>query len=470
MKSLLLLLICQITIDLQSGGIIELPAGVHALSEPIVSDGYYEGTSERLRGVTIRGQSAGVTTLQGGLAIRIANVEDLTIEGITFDFAGARNGSFTTIIAVNNCDRVTVRDCSFIDSQPELATHTIGTGDGMQTSFLFRHSEFVDRALMPGTISVSAGDDCLTDADSYEGLLSGPGSGQVLYGDNNGQWAVLATFSTPPVGPVTLTAGVCDQRQAMAIIDCDEVRIENNNLRGCGRIKVGRPGRHCWINDNFIFGCNDNAITVVEIADQGPTSDIAIRRNTILHAATVGIFAGTDGSNEFVGDQASHRLSIEGNNVTTCRTAMRYLGPSNASGLQVVNNRFLLSTIQHNGSRVYFSDRPQRAVVDLSGVRDAVITGNTIDSGLGGAIGATVWERVVCTGNLIGDGPLGWRIHAGAVADSLVTGNIVRSDIGVQVTTSGAIVRSVFDNLMVKDTAAKFSGLGTTSNVHIRGE
>jgi hypothetical protein len=84
-----------------------------------------------------------------------------------------------------------------------------------------------------------------------------------------------------------------NQRQYILLANCRDCRVEDNQLRNGGRIKVGRPGWNIRILRNVVEDANDNAITVADLND-GFSSDILIADNRVIKPVGVGIYFGAD--------------------------------------------------------------------------------------------------------------------------------------------------------------------------------
>jgi hypothetical protein len=372
--------------------IVQLPPGTLRMDTAYDTPGFFddEDPTPLKNKIEIRGAGYHATVLKGanlgGDFFRFKNINDLKISNIVFDFAGARKTdpeAFVTAIVATTCNRVVVDDCRFIDSDPELSTFTIGTGDGVETQFFYQRTTFADRQLIPGSITITAGAQEITeDLRWYDGRLAGDGTGTIIYGDNNGAWRVLVEFDSPPANgaPVTLTAGVCDQRQSVLLLDCYDCVVRGINSQGGGRIKVGRPGQRCLIENNVMFGVNDNGITTVTKAMDVDTIDIIVRNNQIYHAATVGIFHGRDGVNSEIGQQRNERYTCTGNTVLGPRCAFRYIAPVNNKHTIIKDNRFLIHSIELDGVDYPYATNNSEGCVDIGLAKHLVIENNTIHS------------------------------------------------------------------------------------------
>jgi hypothetical protein len=418
----------------QGAGTIQLSPGVHVLTSAVATSGYSDsGDGTQTTGLHLRGVN-GLTTLRGNGSsadfIRWKNMLDCSIADLVFDYRGTVNQSFTNPVTISKELRVAIERCVYLDSAPTTANYTIGTGNGSTTSFLFENDAFKDRHLMPGTVTIAApGGQTLTDAGHTDGRLTGDGSGSIVYGDNNGNWAVSVTFDSPPSsGDIVMTVGETDQRQSIVLLNCDNVVVRDNNLSNGGRIKVGRPGRFCLIENNWLYGVNDNGITVVNIEDVGDTSDITIRGNTILHPATVGIFAGSDGDDQSLSGQQDVRLRIVGNTVLAPRTCLRYTLTGQSNGPTLIHgNTFQIQSLVHNGTRVYQPDSDTSACVDLADdATNITLSENTIESSDLCAVSIPPCSNVKILGNTIGtvgEGKRALRFAGGLASGVRVQGN-----------------------------------------------
>ena len=129
------------------------------------------------------------------------------------------------------------------------------------------------------------------------------------------------------------------QRQYIAILNTEDVLVENNHLSEGGRIKVGRPGRRIVIRNNTLHNINDNGITVVDQGG-GLSSDILIEHNTIINPLNSGIFFGADGQPAGTAalqlyDVTIRNNAITGNFLNNCITGVL---PNHVARIYIVAN------------------------------------------------------------------------------------------------------------------------------------
>jgi hypothetical protein len=116
-------------------------------------------------------------------------------------------------------------------------------------------------------------------------------------------------FDRPILGSMSL-----QQRQYIALLNCQECTVTNNHLSEGGRIKVGRPGKDLTIRNNRIEHANDNAITVVDIGT-GLSEGIVIADNVVLMPRGIGIFIGADGETQADPALATKSVQVTGNTI-----------------------------------------------------------------------------------------------------------------------------------------------------------
>jgi hypothetical protein len=122
----------------------------------------------------------------------------------------------------------------------------------------------------------------------------------------------------------------------------DGVWVEDNQMSGGGRIKVGGHslGRNMYIRDNVLDFVNDNAITIVDTV-VGVTEHVEITGNTITNPVASGIFFGADGES-FLGvpDMSVRDVTIALNRITGFFAAAGIIGdlPESAADIRIVDN------------------------------------------------------------------------------------------------------------------------------------
>ena len=419
------------------GGTVYFPAGTYIVTTKFE----YSGVN-----IAIRGDSRSNTIIKYGSAtngkiFKINDGDNCTVSDLTFDFNGSTK-EFADSIAVNKCKNVEIRNCQFLDLNPQkLGDITIGTGNGGKKEFTFVKSSYNDYQIMPGTVVVTAGTVQLSDEELADGhlflkdpildengriALNQTTQGQILYGSNNGEFAIRVKFQTAPADgvPVTLNAGYSDQRQPILILNCTDVLINNNILKCLGRIKIGRPGNRVIVTNNIINGCNDNGITLVNIApsnadpdDPGSLSpqpklinrDLLIQNNIINHAATTGIFFGGDGGPEAVFPLEFYNIQITNNNITTSGGSGIKFTPSSGSGSQersgqiiIANNNIDMQYITKSDGTPLKVPGSFTAAINLgSGSNGIMVSNNNIDASGSylGCVSYTAINNCVFSGN-----------------------------------------------------------------------
>ena len=241
-------------------------------------------------------------------------VEHVEFLDCGFDYNGAVGG-FNEAITSRNTRKAVVSRCEFFDSNPEIGTYSLGTGDGEEVTFALDNMVFADRMIIPGTVQITDGVQSISDRGQLFGDLTGDGSGFVDYGDNNGRFYVSVTFdSAPEAGAdIVLTFGRCDQRMGPQFLDCDQIICTENRLTAGARIHIRRPSRRSIITNNYLFGVNDNGLSLVEGRQDNGIPDAGnhiIQGNIIFYPATSGIFVGIDGESEAANNTASSHKSI----------------------------------------------------------------------------------------------------------------------------------------------------------------
>lgn len=167
------------------------------------------------------------------------------------------------------------------------------------------------------------------------------------------------------------------QRQYILLLSCENCRVENNDLAGGGRIKLGRPGAKLFVINNRINYVNDNGITVVSIGSQG-ASKIRIVNNQIINPLSVGIFFGADGEveenpNLSVSDVIISDNQIEGDWRGSC---IRGTLPAKAEQIRIVSNTCTKTGTANDQSTFGINLRKLRS--DLSASNDILIGMNKI--------------------------------------------------------------------------------------------
>ena len=395
------------------GGTVYFPAGTYVLTQKFEYD---------VANIAIRGDSRSNTIIKYGSTtnskiFRINGGNNCTVSDLTFDFNGTTT-QFADSIQVNNCENVVVRDCQFLDLNPtRVDDFTIGTGDGSTTEFILENETYADYQIMPGTVVVTAGSVGLNDSQLADGhlFLTDPEldengkiapnqttQGQILYGSNNGEFSIRVKFQVAPAAgvPINLSHGYSDQRQPILILNCTDVLVTNNILKCLGRIKVGRPGNRVVITNNIINGCNDNAITVVNInrasgdgdpATMSPqarliTGEMIISNNNLSHAATTAIFWGGDGSDEIPFPLEFHNIQITNNNIVCSGgSGLKFVpseGLERSGHINIANNNIEMQYITaDDGSIVKVSGGFTQAINFASEyANDIIVSNNNIDS------------------------------------------------------------------------------------------
>jgi hypothetical protein len=106
------------------------------------------------------------------------------------------------------------------------------------------------------------------------------------------------------------------QRQYLIGLYVEDVLIENCDLSGGGRIKVGRPGKRMVVRNNVLRNVNDNAIT---FADSGQAAtvneDILVEGNSISNPIGSGIFIGADGERAGYAGKTFRNVMVRNNTI-----------------------------------------------------------------------------------------------------------------------------------------------------------
>lgn len=397
------------------GGTVYFPAGTYLVTTQF----WYSGVDIAIRGESRSNTVIKYGSLENAKIFRIDNGDNCTVSNLTFDFNGCTK-EFADSIQVNNCENVVVRDCAFLDLNPlQISPITIGTGDGTKTEFILQDQTSDDYQIMPGTVVVTAGSVGLDDSALADGhlFLTDPSldsngkiapnqttQGQILYGDNNGSFSIRVKFQVAPAAgvPVTLEFGYADQRQPILILNCSDVLVTNNILKCLGRIKIGRPGNRIVVTNNIVNGCNDNAITVVNVNPTGESADpttvspqprlicneIVISNNNVNHAATNAIFWGGDGSDKVPFPLEYHSIQVTNNNVTCSGgSAMKFMpsaGLDKSGRINIADNNIEMQYITADDGTIIKVTGPNlftSAINFASGyVNDTIISNNNIDS------------------------------------------------------------------------------------------
>ena len=439
------------------GGTVYFPAGTYLISEKLE----YLGTSTKQIDIAVRGESRSNTILKYnapdtvGRMFKITEAVNCTFSDLTFDFNHAVD-DFGGSIEIRGCPNAEVSNCAFLDLDPLMVDDiTIGTGDGTTTEFIYPADgvtlPFKDYQIMPGTVTVTAGSVALDDAELADGhlFLTNPTlndsgqiapnqttQGQILYGNNNGRYSVRVKFQTAPSAsvPVTLKFGYADQRQPILVLNCTDVLVTNNILKCLGRIKVGRPGNRVVITSNIINGCNDNAITVVNINPTGETdsnnqvvdpatvspqyklitSEMIISDNNVAHAGTNAIFWGGDGGGKVPYPLEYHNIQVTNNNIVCSGgSAMKFVpsdGLNRSGRITIANNNIEMQFITKDDNSVVKIRDPKQFSYGVnfasSFANDIVFSNNNMDS-RGATVAAIQYSKLrdcVFTGNRI-NGP-----------------------------------------------------------------
>lgn len=419
------------------GGVVYLPPGTYG----------YSSTATVLSNVIVRGAGMGVTILKrlsgGSTALTGSTVNDVIVEDLTIDHNGDV-ASFSGGISFSDCDNVIVQRVGTIDSNAESTSASIGTGNGVTTTFTKVYTgNPSDRMTIPGTVTVTAGavvaSDAVTNVDTqdsgHEGTLYGTGvsTGLVEYGDNSGNWAVSVTFSSAPASgtDIVLAWKRCDQRQPILILNCSRVTVRDCRLTAGGRIKVGRPGNRCIIDGNILYGVNDNGITVVMTGAHYST-DLIIRNNIVFFAATTGIFVGADGASQNNASMYAYRMRVEDNIVVgNCMNGISAFAPRGASeSIQINRNvikRIGTTSTAFDADRVGIlctnvTSASATTPVDYS-IKDNIIIGAFGDCG----IKLADVNQFIATGNIFDGLTAGEAFEIGTVTEGIIADNVVNN-------------------------------------------
>lgn len=441
-----------------------------------VAPGTYLGTSRAdlvgteaapIRNLHIRGAGARATVFKasGGSTnrFRVENAEDCSVMDCGFDFNG-QNPAFAEAFTFIPGERVIVDRCDFFDTNPEMATFTVGTGDGVTTTFTRTETTFVDRMMHPGTVSVTAGSVVLTDSDSYFGELKGTGgSGFIDYGNNNGEWHVTSTFAVAPAlgVPVTITFGRSDQRIGPQVLGAKDVTVTNCNLSNGCRIHVRRPSRRSMIAHNRLFGVNDNGLALAEDLGAGAAEvtvldagNHTISNNLIFYPTASAIVVGTDGET-LPSTTAGVSNIIISDNVVVCNIAhgVNVNQPFLSRRISIQDNIFLRVEGSVTGTDrvgIRFGNTPGSLIDNHVGI---IVSGNQVFNYVNEGMRLGNAQRIRVTNNIFdgnGVGDQGWFL--GELYDAVFEGNTVLGyNRPVRTQASGQIWRDVhFRNNVVE--------------------
>lgn len=501
------------------GGTVYFPAGTYLITQQF----QYTGIN-----VAIRGESRSNTIIKYGApaearAFRVDDGDNCIVSDLTFDFNGATR-EFAESIRITRCKNAEVENCAFLDLNPLQGTQvTIGTGDGVTQEFILQDQTYNDFQIMPGTVVVTAGSIGLDDSVLADGhlFLTDPNletngkispnqttEGFILYGDNNGSFSIRVFFQAAPAAgvPITLDYGYADQRQPILILNCSDVLVNNNILKCLGRIKVGRNGNRVIITNNVVNGCNDNAITVVNINPTGDnvdpdevspqprliSNDLVISNNTVGHAATTAIFWGGDGPDKIPFPLETHNVLVSDNNIKCSGgTALKYVASKglNRSGrITVANNNIEMQYITANDNSIVkvldpvingvsYSLNSNAIKLDGAYINDVVLADNNIDA-TGATESALSFDELhhcVLTGNRI-NAPY-QRVFRGngssLIEDCLISDNVFVCSSVIARTQGSSMVKDsiINNNLVITDNDVEEAGAlingGRLDNVDI---
>jgi hypothetical protein len=207
------------------------------------------------------------------------------------------------------------------------------------------------------------------------------------------------------------------QRQYILATAVDGLEVTDNVLEGGGRIKVGRPGRNISILRNTIRLVNDNGITFADrprdecVGDICTTEDVVIADNTIIDAASVGIFGGADGGEKDHPGMVLRRIRIENNIVLGgfAGAGIRLFLPATSHDVSITGNHVEADRRRPNGGKAPAGIQVKRGTPSIANPTQRIeVSSNTVMSvgefgyyneggiGFGGPIrDLTVWDNHV---------------------------------------------------------------------------
>jgi hypothetical protein len=392
-------------------------------------------------------------------------VNDFLADGIRVDVNG-HTADFASCIALSGGgSRATIRNSRFFDSNPPSTTETVGTGDGVTSTFTRTLTNSPTRQPLSTTFVVTDGSQTLT--DDGDGVFTGNGSGTVSYGNEDVAGAISVTFTSPPANGATITVAYshCQQRQYIVLLGFDSVKVQNNRLTEGGRIKVGRPGKRLIITGNHVRDVNDNGISMVDTSPGGVTEDVVVSSNIVKNCGTAGIYFGGDGQSATGATMVCRNFVVSDNIVTGDFTVgIKAILPVTADRIAVRGN--IISKVGTSGSNTIGI---QFNVVSTTVAHESgIIAGNIITGPLTfAAIDIQNMTNLSVVGNMGKDMPNASLIRLRAAIVHAVIANNVGHNVGFGVNhTAGDITDVLIDANVIDTTGAasyaySFTGAGT---------
>jgi hypothetical protein len=223
------------------------------------------------------------------------------------------------------------------------------------------------------------------------------------------------------------------QRQYIAVLNAEDVLIENNTLSEGGRIKAGRPGKRILVRNNALTNINDNAITLVNIGDY-TSEHYLIEDNTVVNPIGSGIFVGSDGEATGTLTQAVQDIIVRNNTISGDMKTAGITGtwPNHTDRVSIYNN-----TITKTGTTGSFNSGIQmiRANNTDQPARDITLKRNTISATTqnelpyGGIFVGAQFQNICLLDNVVSNTQYGIKFH-NALLPEQVSGKMTGNNLG----------------------------------------
>jgi hypothetical protein len=339
----------QAFLDSLGGGILFFPPGTYLYSDDVIPTA----------SVTWRGCGRGVSTLKrtgsGSQVFNPANVNDVLVEGLTFDFNGSTS-EFTGAIRASGCKRVVIRNCSVTDSNPTTTTISLGTGDGTTKTFTVTKSSDGDYMVLPGTVTLTAGSVSLRD-----GWL--------------GQWvdadAGPATYMSADVTPCVVTVTTTGNFANNDVITIDRVRYRFVTvLAAANDIQIGASASATLAS--FVHALNGTGVAGTDYftgTTNQSTLGTASSTSTVLtliskHQQDIRIIESVDSGGNFSVASTTSRIEYGDSNGNWAATVVFATAPTNGTDVSLT-----------------YGYCDQRQPILLLNVSEVLVEGNFLECG-----------------------------------------------------------------------------------------